>query len=184
MRLTPTMLRILIVALLVGFCPVPVSDFMIGIGFAPVCFVLFWIGLELVSYPSPLYLIYLVEAVLYMALFWLLAGGVRAMPPRGRGLAGAAVLAVSVLLWLAPIHIRIERGIGAQKPLAALFEYEYLRFQDLRAMQRTADMTIYRPPPGTVHTRAVAPQIQSKPTVHQGVVQQSAAEVTVPRTDE
>lgn len=184
MVLKPKMLQILIFTLLVGLLPVPVSDFFVGIGFAPVTFVLFWISLELASSPSLLYLIYLVEAVLYIALFWFLAGRVAIMPPRPRLLLATALLAGAIPLWFAPIHCRIEQGIGEQKPLTVLFAEEYDRFQDLRAMQRTEDITIYQPPQGTVHTRTVAPQMQSKPTVHQGVVQQPAAEVTVPRADE
>ena len=147
---------------------------MIGIGFAPVSFVLFWFRLELASFTSPLYLIYLVEAVIYMALFWFLAGQVTAMPPLSRRLITVAMVAGSIPLWLTPIHCRIVQGIGGQKPLATLFADEYKHFHDLRTMQRTEDMTIHRPPPSTVHTRTVARKIESKPKVNQRVVQQRA----------
>ena len=180
----PTLVRILIFALLVGLCPVPVSDFLIGIGFAPVSFVLFWIGLGFVSFPDPLHLIYLMETVLYLALFWFLAGRVSIMSPRPRRLLAAALLAGSIPLWFSPIHIRIEQATGKEKPLAALFADEYKRFRDLRALRMPAEPMIYRPPQDSVHTRTVAPQIQSKSTVRPEVVQQPALEVTVERNDD
>ncbi len=182
--MNPKLLRIMVFTLLVGFCPVPVSDFLIGFGFAPVSFVAFWIALELVSFASLLHLIYLVEAVIYMALFWFLAGRMALMAPRWRGLTATALLAGSVLLWLAPIHIRIEQGVGEEKQLATLFGDEYHRFQDLRAPHRPEDAMIYQPPPGTVHTRTIAPQTDSRPTNRPGVVQRPAAEAAVPRADE
>jgi hypothetical protein len=171
----PTILRILIFTMLVGLWPVPVSDFLIGFGFAPVSFVLFWIGLELVGFASLLHLIYLVEAALYLALFGFLAGRVAVMPPRSRGLLSAALLMGTILLWFAPVHIRIEQGIGEEKPLAALFTEEYNRFRFRRAPQRPEEAMIYHPPPGTLPTVTVAPRIESTQPARPGVVEQPAA---------
>ena len=179
-----TVLRILIFAMLVGFCPVPVSDFLLGIGFAPVSFVLFQIGSGFVSYASPLYLIYLAEVVLYMAVFWFIAGRVTRIPPLPRRLLGTALLAASILLWFAPIHIPIEHGIGEQKPLAALFAEEYNRFQFERSLQKPPEPIIHRTQEGIVHIQKVTPQIESMQTARPELVQQSAAGKKVHRTDE
>ncbi len=180
----PTLPRILIFALLVGLCPVPVSDFLIGIGFAPISFVLFWIGLGFFRFPDPLHLIYLVESVLYMAVFWFIAGRVTRMAPRPRGLLGAALLAGSILLWYAPIHSRIEQGIGEQKPLAVLFVDEYHQFQFQRALQMPVEPKIYKPQEGMVPTVAVPPRIESMQTARPDVVQQPAAKKTKQRIEE
>ncbi len=179
-----TALRILIFTLLVGFCPVPVSDFLVGIGFAPVSFVLFGIGLGFASLPDLLHLIYLVESVLYMAVFWFIAGRVTHMAPRSRSLLGAALLAGSILLWYAPIHSRIEQGIGEQKPLAMLFVDEYNQFQFQRALQMPVEPKIYKPQEGMVPTVTVPPRIESMQTAHPGVVQQPAAKKTKQRIEE
>lgn len=119
-----------------------------------------------------------------MGLFWVLAGWVANVPPLSRRLLAVAMVAGSIPLWFAPIHCRIEQGIGEQKPLAAIFSEEYDRFKELRALRMPPEPKIYRPPQGKVHTRTGAPQIQSKPTVRPGVDQQPDAEVTVPRPDE
>lgn len=119
--------KYILLILLILFCPVFVTDFMVGAGFAPVSYILFYS----ILWFDPIMIIYVAECLMYVLLFnkllslLLPANCTQIRVYLITGVIASGMIVLSIL----PIHSRISHGDTHQYSLRKLFVHEHNNWQ-------------------------------------------------------